>query len=300
MFQGIMYDFCTAKCTKNRQEIMVNFTLKDFNERLHHTLLCSNNLENGTKLRKKSYALAYDYIQFNDFYIKFLVLDLDRPLSAMDWYDLNLPAPHFVVKNPENSHCHYVYALSMPICRTDNARLKPLEYFAKIQQAYTHALRADQNFAGLLTKNPNSETWNVTQWATKPYSLDYLADFVDLPQKLLKREVIGEGRNCYLFNVVRKFAYKEILFYKSNGANQTDFYNVILAKLEKLNVFQNSQSLDFKELTHIAKSISRWTWRNFTVEKFSKIQTARSKKAVSIRWGKNSKQKRIEILWGEI
>lgn len=261
------------------------YTISDFNEQLHHTLLCSNELENGTKLRKKALALRHNYIQFNDFYLKFLVLDIDRPCSAMDWHDLSLPAPHFVVQNPVNSHCHYIYALEFPVCRTDNARLKPLEYFAKIQYAYTKKLNADPNFAGLLTKNPNAEKWRVTRWAEDAYNLDYLADFVELPKKLLKREVIGEGRNCFLFHSVRKIAYREVLFYKQHGAKQDDFSNFILSKLEKLNVFENAASLDFKELTHIAKSVSRWTWRNFSLAEFSAIQSARGKKRAEKRWG---------------
>ena len=261
----------------------MRYSLQDFNNRLFHTLLCSSNLEYGSFYRKKQYALLHDYIQFNDLFIKFLVLDIDRPLSAMAWEDLNLPPPHFVVQNPENQHCHYIYALEYPICKTDNARLKPLEYFAKIQFAYTEQLKADPNFAGLLTKNPNSKKWRVTQWAYYPYTLDYLADYVELPKKLLKREVIGEGRNVYLFNSIRKFAYSEVLFYKKNGAKQEDFYALILSKIEHMNVFKNSAPLGFNELKNIAKSVSKWTWRNFSAKQFSEIQTARCNKRQTVK-----------------
>lgn len=267
---------------------MENYTLQDFNERLHHTLLCSSNLEFGTMYRRKKLALKHDYIQFNDLFIKFLVLDIDRPESAMDWADLNLPAPHFVVMNPKNSHCHYIYALALPICRTDNARLKPLEYFAKIQQAYTEALKADHSFAGLLTKNPNSKTWQVKQWATYPYTLEYLADFVELPKRLTKRTVIGEGRNVYLFNALRQFAYKEVMFYKLNGATQDDFYRVLSAKIERMNVFANSEGLNPNELKNIVKSVSKWVWRNFSAQAFAKIQSHRGKSSAEKRWGNSS------------
>lgn len=270
---------------------MDDYSLQNFNDRLHHTLLCSSNLEFGTMFRKKKLALKHDYIQFNDLFIKFLVLDIDRPSSAMDWSDLNLPAPHFVVMNPQNTHCHYIYALSLPICRTDNARLKPLEYFAKIQQAYTEVLKADPAFVGLLTKNPNSQTWRVTQWANYPYTLEYLADFVELPKKLLKREVIGEGRNVYLFNAIREFAYKEVLFYKLNGATQSDFYAVLMAKIERMNVFSNSEGVGFNELKNIAKSVSKWVWRNFSVQAFINIQSQRGKSSAKKRWSNSSEIK---------
>lgn len=263
-----------------------------FNQPLHHTLLCSNDLKYGSHLRKKAYALKHHYIQFNDHFIKFLVLDLDRKNCFWDWHDRNLPAPNFIVSNPKNGHCHYIYALQAPICRTDNARLKPLEYFAKIQQAYTKALDADPQFAGLLTKNPNSLKWHTAQFEKEPYTLDYLADFVDLPQKITKREAIGEGRNCFLFHSVRKWAYREVLFYKANGAKQEDFYRVVLARLEKLNIFTNASSLGFNELKAIAKSVSKWTWRNFTLAKFSEIQTARAKKLAQQREQKENENLR--------
>lgn len=266
-----------------------------FNKPLHHTLLCSNNLEYGVKVRRKDYAIKHKYIQFNDHFIKFLVLDIDRKDCFWDWDYQNLPAPHFVVANPENGHCHYIYALATPICRTNNARKEPLEYFAKIQQAYTKALNADPNFAGLLTKNPNSEKWRVSQFATEPYTLAYLADFVELPKKILKREATGEGRNCYLFDSVRRFAYSEVMFYKNNGAKLDDFNRVILAKLEKLNIFENAPSLNFNELKAIAKSVSKWVWRNFTTSKFSQIQTKRIEK----RWGEDSQNARHTKLRGE-
>lgn len=277
-----------------------NYSLQDFNDRLHHTLLCSSDLTSGTFLRKKKFALKHDYIQFNDLFIKFLVLDIDRPSSALDWEELHLPAPHFVVVNPENLHCHYIYALEIPICRTDNARLKPLEYFAKIQQAYTDKLNADRAFAGLLTKNPNSNAWNVTQWARYPYSLDYLAEFVELPKRLTKRTVIGEGRNVYLFDTIRRFAYKEVLFYKLHKAKQPDFYAVLLAKLERMNVFPNSEGLGFNELKSIAKSVSKWVWRNFSIEDFVNIQSNRGKSSSNKRWGLNSKEDRRTALRGEL
>lgn len=249
-----------------------------FNNVLHHTLLCSDELEFGSFLRRKKHALKHHYIQFNDKFIKFLVLDIDRPTSALDWYDQNLPPPHFVVQNPQNGHCHYIYTLATPICKTDNARLKPLEFFAKIQDAYTKSLQADPCFAGVLTKNPNSQKWRVKSWATTPYELNYLADFVELPSRISKKSAIGEGRNCYLFQEIRKIAYREVLFYKRHNAKQDDFYNFLLNQLSHLNHFANAPSLGFNEVKAIAKSVSKWVWRNFSENKFSEIQSLRNAK----------------------
>lgn len=122
------------------------------------------------------------------------------------------------MQNIENGHCHFLYALETPICKTNNAKPKPLDYFSKIEHTYTEKLNADPDFGGLLTKNPNSKKWRVTVFPISLYSLNHLADFVDLPPKIPKKEAVGVGRNCILFDAIRKFAYKNVLFYKENGA----------------------------------------------------------------------------------
>lgn len=85
-------------------------------------------------------ALTHKYIQFNDLFIKFMVFDLDRENSAMDWELVGLPSPNLIVQNTLNGRCHYIYALESPICNTANARFKPIAYFKKIQQAYVEKL----------------------------------------------------------------------------------------------------------------------------------------------------------------
>ncbi|WP_086934990.1 replication initiation protein [Candidatus Williamhamiltonella defendens] len=41
-------------------------------------------------------------------------------------------------------------------------------------------LQADPRYGGLICKNPNHADWQVTQWRAAPYTLDELADYVDL------------------------------------------------------------------------------------------------------------------------
>ncbi|HHF5762160.1 TPA: replication initiation protein [Haemophilus influenzae] len=159
------------------------------------------------QLYPKDVALTHKYIQFNDLFIKFMVLDLDRENSAMDWELLGLPSPNIVVQNRLNGRCHYIYALEVPICNTKNARFKPISYFKKIQRAYIDKLGADQHYVGVFTKNPNSNFWRTFVFNVPKYTLDYLADFVDLSNKpvfyLNDNEDI-EGRNCSLFNQIKK------------------------------------------------------------------------------------------------
>lgn len=258
------------------------YTQTEFTASLHDYLLCTNDPQCGTKVRSKATALKHDYIQFNDNYIKFLWLDLDHE-DVYIWEKVGLPAPNFVVRNKDNCRSHLVWALEAPIYKDYESKAKNLYYFAKIQQAFTEKAKADTAFVGLIGKNPVSDNWHVFQPNRHyPYTLDELADYVELPQHITKKQALGEGRNCWLFDTVRKWAYKEVLFYKTNQATQNDFYNVVLNRLEKINMFENAPPLDFNELKGIAKSVSKWTWKHFSAEKFSEIQQKRSHKWVQV------------------
>ena len=253
------------------------YDINTFNSSLAKNPYCSDDLAYGLKIRKKEQALNYRYIQANDNYIKFLVIDCDH-VNALIWEDGRLPAPNFVVKNRENGHFHLVWALSDPIYKDYINKAKNLAYFAKIQQVYTEICQGDKAYINLIVKNPNHKHWitqNINHF--RAYSLDELADYVVLPKTITKKQAIGEGRNCWLFDTVRKWAYKEVLFYKANKAKEVDFYNVVFNKLEKLNMFDNAPALLFNEIKAIAKSISKWTWKHFSAEKFSEIQSNRAK-----------------------
>lgn len=247
-------------------------------------LYCSNDLNFGLRLLPVKYAIEHKYIQANnDKAIMFLVIDLDHN-NPLIFEEVGLPAPNFITIS-DTGTSHYCYVLSYPIFKDYVKNQKALTYFSKIQQAYTDKLKGDVQYVGLVMKNPLNEqqwkVWNVNHFYT--YDLYELADYVELPKTITKKQAIGEGRNCFLFDTVRKFAYREVLFYKANKATLTDFYNVILNRLEKSNVFEKSPPLNFNELRAIAKSISSWTWKNFTVEKFTEIQTARSNQRTQVK-----------------
>lgn len=254
------------------------YNLQTFNTSLSKKPYCSDELQLGLRIRPLEQALKYKYIQANDNYIKFLVIDCDHTNGNI-YSDAGLPPPNFIVKNKENGHFHYIYALSNPIYKDYLNKAKNLSYFAKIQQIYTTLCQGDVNYINLIVKNPNNDFWQTSLInGFNSYTLDELADYVELPQKITKQKAVGEGRNCYLFDTVRQWAYKNVLFYKENGAKQSDFYNVLLSKLTNLNVFDTAPSLNYNELKAIAKSISSWTWKHFSISKFKEIQSHRAKK----------------------
>lgn len=260
------------------------YTLDDFNQSLAAQLKQTDDFNNGTWLNHKDVALTHKYIQFNDLFIKFMVFDLDRENSAMDWDFLGLPSPNIVVQNTENGRCHYIYALETPICNTKNARFKPISYFKKIQRAYVKKLKQDKHYVGIFTKNPNSNFWRTIVFNVPAYSLDYLADFVNLSDYSLfntEADDNAEGRNCDLFNKIKRIGYRYVLQFKRSNKNLEQFNQYLFSLLVQLNQCQQPP-LPYRELKGIAKSSSRWIWERFSESEFKQIQSNRSKK----RWRK--------------
>ena len=226
---------------------------------------CSDNLSQGIYPRSLSVAIKKNYIQLNPPQMQYwLVFDIDRQASAFAWYDANLPDPFAVVVNPENTHCHVIYALASPVCTSDLAHEKPLRYLAAIQQVYTEKLQADVNYSGLIAKNPFSRNhWHVIPCAIEAkYTLDELAEWVDLTSlpKCVKNasETFALGRNCYLFDSLRKYSYKAIKQYRSGKVDV--WRNHILDQAMSMNVF--NEPLPHSEIKAIAKSVANWVWKH--------------------------------------
>ncbi|WP_205466192.1 replication initiation protein, partial [Klebsiella pneumoniae] len=80
------------------------------------------------------------------------LFDLDKKNSFYTFEQVGLPIPHFITKTPKTGRCHYGYMLKAEVCKTQQARLKPLKYAAAVEMAMAKKLKADLGFAGLITK----------------------------------------------------------------------------------------------------------------------------------------------------
>ena len=260
-----------------------------FGQRLPNRPYCSDDLNYGIRPAGKARAVKKRYIQHNPpALVNALVFDLDRPVGLFDFECL--PAPTLLTINNENGHAHAVYMLDKPVCRSDAAKLAPLRYLAAIERAYSVCLSADEGYTGLITKNPLNSDWSVFEY-NDTFSLDYLAEFVQLQAKPKKREIFGLGRNCSLFDSVRNFAYREIR--KRDKWELSTFQAVVLFKAEALNTFNDP--LPYSEVKAIAKSVARWTHRNMDKASFeqfvkdthtSEIQSKRARSAGLAKRGK--------------
>jgi hypothetical protein len=123
--------------------------------------------------------------------------------------------------NQENGHAHIVYGMSAPVLvDSPDMRQAPLRYLCAVEAAFRAKLDADQDYAGLLTKNPVHPLWRTLRGPRLDYDLGELAEYVDLPKHIRKRgkkpEEIGLGRNVTVFEDLRQWAYRNIRGYKAD------------------------------------------------------------------------------------
>lgn len=271
-----------------------NFNKESFYKNLSNKPFCTNDFENNGVFKKtKKEAINYQYIQYNnDAFVSALVFDVDEPLATLKWDFVNMPRPNIIMKNKANGHAHLYYALEQPVCKTNLAKIKPLNYLSIIETGLRKRLNADRGYTGLMTKNPLNEKWQTIWGNNKAYSLDFLREFVD-DNKEINTQDYGIGRNVYLFNSLRKVGYKEVLFFKDT-MNYVHYEKTMYLKAVVFNCenFPNNLLSD-NELKSIVRSICRWTWRNFSRERFSEIQSRRAKlprkKLIEFKEGKRDK-----------
>ena len=253
--------------------------LADFFNNLAYKPYCADDLLYGLQIRPKKTAISMQYIQGNQpCMIHYFFFDIDRAEAVMAWHDANLPMPYWTAQTLKNGHAHICYKLEIPLCTSELASQKAISYAAKIQAGLANKLGADVGYSHLITKNPFHPDWRTTFWTERAYTLDYLADFVELPKKLSKKqEVSGLGRNCTLFDTVRKWAYTAVRDYLHHHSSLT-WEKAVLTHLEALNgEFQ--EPLPYSEIKATAKSIANYCWRKFSHAGFSEWQSNNAQRA---------------------
>lgn len=244
---------------------------------------CSDDLEAGVRIRSLAQALQRPYIQANPPHLRvWSIFDVDRPGGALAWEDAGLPPPSWAAANPQNAHAHLVWGLQAPVLVDGlGARDAPMRYLCAVESMMRERLQADAGYSGLITKNPAHARWRLLRGPRLAYDLQELAEYLPgIEKHRPKRRVeeVGLGRNVTLFDALRKWAYKSIRQYWGGGLQG---WNAWLSSTNSRALVLNA---DFKdplqgnEVWHIAKSVSKWTWRNFSAEGFSNWQSAQGAK----------------------
>ena len=264
--------------------------LELFRHRLPPKVLCTDNLEDGLQYAYVQTAVRRRYIQPNSpSILATMPFDVDIPLGGTSYYfdDRDVPAPNMSAENPENLHAHLFYLLEIPVSlyRDETGQKRtPAKYAAAVEYALMRKLDADPSYTGHTCKNPLHPYWNVRVYQNYAYTLGELADYLDLGKVDARRrsEDYGFGRNCTLFDHLRRYAYRQVKEYWKDRVHGFEaFYDdlEVKAAFSNNNLFGTDNCLFFPEVKHIVKSISTWTWENFTPETFIARQRARGIKS---------------------
>ena len=256
---------------------LLSLTAKEsFIDGLPYFPYCANDLGYGIKKMPREMALKKRNIQHNpSCHVRAIAFDIDNDNGALHWYDSGAPEPNYVTVNPDNGHSHLIYMLDIPVTTTEAGRAKPRFYLEAIERGLSNVLSADVGYVGLITKNPLHEDWNTYAPRSESYTLDELAEYVDLTlPKPVKRELDGLGRNNRLFDELRFWSYKQINHARDNMTFD-QWGDVVIARAEKMNTFDNA--LAYPEIKATARSVAKWTWDKYTGKGDSKNRGVCSK-----------------------
>jgi len=247
---------------------------------------CSDDLENGVRIRGLGQALLKPYISANPPFLRvWSIFDIDRPGAANAWDDAGLPPPAWTSINKENGHAHSAWGLSAPVLVNGlGARDAPMRYLCAVESMMREKLQADTGFAGLITKNPSHPLWLTLRGPRMCYDLAELAEYLPGLEKHRPNknaDKVGLGRNVSLFDALRKWSYKAIRpFWGSGGLTG---WNAWMSACNSQALVMNADmfgvnNLDGKEVWHLARSVARWTWKKLSDQGFREWQSMAGKK----------------------
>lgn len=240
---------------------------------------CSEDLEAGLRIRSLAHALSRPYIQANPPHLRvWSIHDIDRPGAASAWMDADLPPPTWSAINRLNGHAHSVWGLSVPVLVDGlGARSSPMRYLCAVESYMRERLEADGGYSGLITKNPEHPLWDTLRGPRMAYTLTELAECLPGLEKYKPKrrvpEEVGLGRNVCLFDKLRVWAYKAIRPHWQAGG--LGGWNAWLSECNTRALVYNADFRDplgGREVWHIARSVAKWTWRNFSAADFSAWQ----------------------------
>ena len=232
--------------------------------------LASDDLRAGLYRQSRPSALTRRYVETNPHALSnLLVVDIDHEDALMRAiWDRSPRAgrpgwlPNAVVENPANGHAHAVWALQEPVTRTEYAKRKPLALATAVIEGLRRATGGDEGYSGLITKNPTHTGWEASWWTSELYTLGYLRDRLEdlgtMPPASWKhtkrRNSIGLGRNCSIFETARTWAYREV---RHHFGDPQGFTRAVYTHVHELNA-EFPEPLRVSEANAIAKSISTW------------------------------------------
>ena len=271
-----------------------------FEQRLPSKPYHTDDLSYGLRIIAAKKALKSRYIQPNGATHRYwLVFDVDHSNANMNWYDVGAPAPNIIVTNRDNGHAHLIYGLEVSVRTAPDGSSRALRYAASIEAALRRKLGADEGYRGLICKNPLNPHWLVSTWENNLYTLDWLADYLDLSAYSGSKRLpsYGLGRNCNLFDYLSKWAYKAI---RQGWPEYERWLEAVLTRAEWYNNREFTSPLPLSEVKATVKSIAKWTSQRFSAAGFSKWQAKQGAKGGKVSKGGGRPTKVNWELWESI
>lgn len=245
---------------------------------------CADDPTNGVYRKPKREALQCLLIQPNhDKFIRWLPFDYDQDGGYFRPQEVGLPEPSFYAFNRANAHSHILYQLEEPVSKSLNSHSAPMQFLMDVQRGMCRRLGADKAYSGTLCKNVTHSHWEVVSTGASPLSLARLNDYLTPQDKApwTTVELEGLGRNCDLFNEVRKIAYRTVERFKKDNKTENDFRRFLDSMAFQINM-SFDPPLFLTEVGSVTKSVAKWTWwklvPNKTSARFSAIQRERAMK----------------------
>ena len=143
-----------------------------------------------------------------------LVLDLDgaTALGRALWVVEKHQARewNWSVTRKDGGGTHLIWTLDRPVLTGPDMRISPIRLLGRVAEYYAHVFEADPGYTGVLTHNPMAAAHGrgfVTNWGRhEAYRLDELAAVIPFGWRIPKVALTAAGRNCALFDALRRFA----------------------------------------------------------------------------------------------
>lgn len=282
----------------------------------------SDDLTNGTKVRKVEASLEKKFIEVNPKWLwKLMVFDFDMPNAREHIYDLIgrglMPEPTYVTVNPVSTHAQVGFFIDGFVRKDVVSRKDRIwtgkslveipgfildtpgtKWFSALRRKLTMSWGADINFTNGTMRNPLHPDQQTRWMRGQEYNMSYLKQFVsvssvEVAKMISKNETEAVGRNHGVFNGAKAWAYDNA----RNFQTFEEFIRALAAIAMELND-ENDDPMGRREVESIVESIQKWTWIRFGPTGYaawrakahsSERQSENAKK----RWG-NSKDERNE------
>lgn len=214
-------------------------------------------------------ALEKRFIQANPAeYVSQIVIDIDHPdaeLRAFSLHHVGL-VPNMFAYSTRPGHGQATFLMKAPVPTSDASRRKPINLLARCQQGLNDALSGDRHYSGPLARNPTHPMANTRWCHPTPYGLRDLARGLGglLPRRPTSTRAADAldsslGRNCWMFDQTRKWAYRAWTRYPTLPDWDQAVYAYSWGRNPEL-AGHPSGPLPTSELLSISKSVAAFVW----------------------------------------